>query len=668
MVLPFPFDAVESFFRQLFNDIARAIAKIAGDVFQGLNSALAPLRTFIEQKITSIQSIVWNQLIQIKDQILGGLAGVPAAVSSLLGGIANAVRPFFDSIRNFFQTLYADLRNILLTSVIPFLANLGRDFNRGVNSVLGTISAVVTPAIKQVQDATTSLFNNLANLPATIWNQLTQWGTSIQTQLATFAQSLLVQGNNSFAAIAGLYEPIGNLTTGFNNLVRDTTAGFLQVGQTLGNVFSPLVDFIGNAWASLRSEFIDPLLNEIQSFPDAIRKLTAPTGSIDPLAARGIWAAAGGISFFIHVKLALAAAAVEAASVGQIDQIGRLWNDILNNLGISAYAKDLATADFDIGVRPALNRQILSLYTPLIPGSGDLVNMVVKEAFVPELRTPAPEIFSKFMAEAGFDEFWSTTFWTAHWKPLDLQIITEMFHRKIITEDDFIRRLIILDFRPDDTEIVKQWLFRLPNRVEARIMARFGLLTDEQLNEIIRSEGVREDFVEPLRVMMQEFNLTSVFSKTETAAISGFEDGILTESDTIKLLQQIKRPPGVIEQEIPLMRLKRQLDFKRRQIAIVTSAAKKDIITPEMAEQEYQKLGLDPDVIGLLVGIATYEKNIATPEGVKAAVPKLTATQIVKAAQQGVIDPDAALAALQAKGYTADEARVLFEIAPTPKA
>lgn len=662
MVLPFPFDAVETFFRQLFSDIARAVAKIAGDVFQGLNSALAPLRTFIEQKISSIQSIVWNQLMSLKDQILGALAGVPGAVAGLLGGIRNAIEPLINSLRTFFQNLYADLRNILTNTILPFLANIGRDFNRGVNSVIGTISAIVTPAIQQVQNLATQSLNSLLNLPGQIWNQLTEWGTSIKSDFANFGKFLEVQGTNAFAAIAGLYTPIGNLTTGFNNLIRDVTAGFLQVQQFTANIFQPGFEFVSRLMSGLKSQFLDPITGFIEGFPSMVQNVLRPTGSITPEDARTMLFALGGPSIGAYVAVNAFGIISEGATLGQVDQISRGIIDTLGHIGVSTFAKDLFTFDYEVGVKPALTREVLRRYVPMIPGAGDLVNMVVKEAFVPELRTPAPKIFAQFMAEQGFDVFWSDTFWTAHWKPLDLQIITEMFHRKIITEEDFIRRLIILDFRPDDTEIVKQWLFRLPNRVEARIMARFGLLSDEQLNEIIRSEGVREDFVEPLRVMMQEFNLTSVFSKTETAAISGFEDGVLTESDTVKLLQQIKRPPGVIAQEIPLMRLRRQLDFKRRQIAAVTSAAKKDIITSDVAQTEYIKLGLDPDVIGLLVGIATYEKNIATPESVKKAAPKLTVQQIIKGVRVGAILPDAALATLQAKGYTAEEVRVLFEV------
>lgn len=610
-----------------------------------------------------MQSIIWQQLVQTKNDILGALAGVPSAVADLLGGISRAVSPFFDALRQFFQNLYADLRNILTNTIVPFLVNLGRDFNRGVNSVLGTISAVVTPLIQQVQNTATQTINSLLNLPGQIWNQLQSWSGVIQSQLTAFGNSILSQGNNTYAAVAGLYDPIGSLTNGFNNLVRDTTAGFLQVQQFTADLFGPLGNFLLNTFEGLKKQFGDPIQGFIEGLPDMVQAILKPTGSITPEDARIMMFALGAPSLAAQVLVTVYGNILEAATVGQVDQVGRLLTQVLGDIGVSKFSNTMLTFDYDVGVKPALTREVLRRYVPMIPGAGDLVNMVVKEAFVPELRTPAPELFSKFMAEQGFDEFWSTTFWTAHWKPLDIQIITEMFHRKIITEEDFIRRLIILDFRPDDTEIVKEWLFRLPNRVEARIMARFGLLTDEQLNEIIRSEGVREDFVEPLRVMMQEFNLTSVFSKTETAAISGFEDGILTESDTVKLLQQIKRPPGVIAQEIPLMRLKRQLDFKRRQIAIVTSAAKKGIITSDVAETEYEKLGLDPDVISLLVGIASYERNIATSDTVKTAAPKLTATQIIKATIAGDISVEDALSALAAKGYSPDEIRVLFSLA-----
>ena len=657
------FNILERQIRDVVSAITSVINGILSDILAGLSGIVNNIRTFITEKFLSFQSILFGQLQNLKNELLGIFAGLPSQVASLLGGIQNALAPLISSITNTIQNLFASISNTLNNVILPFLQNLGRNISNGISAVAGTINQIITPVVQQIQSAVTGTNQFLNNLPSVIFDQLQEWSTFIQSEVRNVGNNLKQDLTNLTAIGATNNQSLQNLTVGFNNLTRDVVAGFLKVGQDAQESFLFQLSTIQNTLGGLKAQFLDPLLGQIQSFPQTIQAIIKPTGSITPEDARTMLFAAGGASLGAYVSANIAGVVMEFATAGQVDEIIRGVIDTLDDTGVDVFATDLVTFDWETGVKPALTREVLRRYTPMIPGAGDLVNMVVKEAFVPELRTPAPEIFATNLKEQGFDRFWSDTFWTAHWNPIDLDRITEMFHRGIIDENDFIRRMVILDFRPDDTEIMKELLFKLPNRIEARLMARFGLLPDELLNEIIRAQGIREDFVEPLRVMMQEFSLTSIFSRTETEAIRGFEKGLLNEAQVVILLEQIKRPSGIITADLALMRLRREMDFREAEMKAITKNLRRGNITSPEAEQLYLNIGVDAETIALQIGLAEFEQSVGTSEKVKSAAPKLTSSQIAKGVKEGLIPLGDGLSAMEAKGYDPTEAEILFRLA-----
>ena len=621
----------------------------------------------ITSTFNNLKNAIFSQLVFIKNEIVGAFAGLPGQIATLLGGIQSALNPFITSITSTFTNLFNNIYNVLTNTVVPFLQNGFNSVRSAIISIPGAVAGVINSIVSGIQTNLTNFFNFLSQLPGQIINTLGSWSAAIMNSisgLSTFFKS----GLDSLMSIgSSMIKGAQDLASGFNSFTIGVNEQFTQLGNLGAGIVNSFGAAITKGFQDINAQFIQPLIKQISDLPGSVRQIIHPTGSITPEDARAQLNQMGAISLSAYVASNVAGVLAEFISFGQIDQIATAAIQTLDDVGMDVYATDLMTFDYETGVKPALTREVLRRYVPNIPGPGDLVNMVVKEAFVESLRTPAPQLFAQYMTEQGFSEFWSTTFWTAHWQPIDLDRIAEMFHRGIIDEADFIRRMIILDFRPDDTEIMKKLLFRLPNRIEARIMSRFGLLSDEQLTEIIKAEGVREDFVEPLRVMMQEFNLTTLFSRTETTAISAFENGLITQADAEKLFQQIKRPPKVIEADLELAKLKRTIEFKDQQVKAVIAALKKGIIDNSTAEKELQRLGLDPDVIGMAIAAATYALQFGVSDKTKKVAPKLTAAQLVKALDQGVLSSEEVLSTLQAKGYTTDEANILLTISAPSK-
>lgn len=560
------------------------------------------------------------------------------------------------------QNLFKDISQTLNGVIIPTLQNFFSQVQRGFNNVAANISAFLDPILQAMRQEIAGAVSILNSLPATVWNQL----QAVNQDLKQHQNNLAQGAQNVQAQIFGLQsqtaQAFANFGTEFSLFAEEANNVFNQIGNIGSTIFQSLQSGVTNIMEGIKTQFVDPLLNQIRSFPDMIQNLIRPTGSITPEDARTMMFATGIPAVGGYMSINVVQLFTEMLTFGQVDELGEVMIDTLDDLGIGEFAKTMIFFDYETGVMPALRREVLRRYEPNIPGPGDLVNMVVKEAFVEELRTPAPETFAKFMKEHGFSKFWSDTWWTAHWNPIGFDRIIEMFHRGIIDEADFIRRLILLDFRPDDTEIMKELIFKLPNRLEARIMSRFGLLTDDQLDRILEAEGILPEFKPALKTMFQEFNLTNIFTRTESAATSAYEKGLIDESKFSELMKQIKRPPGVIEADLALGRFKRDLEFREIQVKAVEKALKRGQITPELAEDRLLQTGMDQEFIKFLMAQIAWELDVGVTANVKSKLPNLTATQITKAVKKEEISMEEGLGALEARGYSTEEADIFFKI------
>lgn len=666
MVLPFPFDAVESFFNNIFNDITRTILELPSKIFNFISSGITTLSNLISSSVTNIIDRMVGLLGFFKDQIVGALVGLPSAILGLVGGVKSVIEPFFIDIFNRLSGFFDFVAKSLQANITSFILSAQNTIINAVTSLPSSINAFISNISNTLFTVSDRIFSEVVKLPSTLFPLFTNLKDLFLSGINDVRNS--IQANLSFIANIGatLQNQIGTLGFNIQQLFTPITSLLGQLPQIGQQLSQGILQQLGASITALKALVFDPLFNIMQDVFSQARVAFRPTGSITPEAASTQVQQQGPLILAAQLGVLSFGALGEFFSWGQVDQVARAANDAIRQTGIDVIMKDWIVGEYEIGVRPALVRAILKKFTPLIPNPSDLVQMVVREAFVPEFRTPAPALFKQFMLEVGFDEFWSDTFWTAHWRPIEFETAANMFHRGIIDRDDLIRRLVILDFRPDDANLLQQLIFRLPNRIEARLMSRFGLLTDDQINEILRAEGVREDFIDPLRTMMQEFSLTSIFSRTETTGIAAFEDGLLGESELRGLLTKIKRPEGIIDQDLALARLKRDLEYRRFAISTVINTMKKGQIDKEQGRIELINLGLDTDRIALILARIQFELDLRTSKAVKVNAPDLTVSQLQQALKRGKITLDDTINALSAKGYDANEVRVLIETAQPP--
>lgn len=128
-----------------------------------------------------------------------------------------------------------------------------------------------------------------------------------------------------------------------------------------------------------------------------------------------------------------------------------------------------------------------------IPPAGDLITMVVREAFDPKYITPAPDVFAEYMAKRGFSKDWSDRYWTSHWVPMPLSQAYANLHRGFWTKEQFLELLKIADIHPTWREGIYNVAFNPPSIREMGYGYDVGVYTIDDIKKYRRWGGLSEE-------------------------------------------------------------------------------------------------------------------------------------------------------------------------------
>jgi hypothetical protein len=128
---------------------------------------------------------------------------------------------------------------------------------------------------------------------------------------------------------------------------------------------------------------------------------------------------------------------------------------------------------------------------PSIPGVGDLVRFAVREAYS-DAKT-FEEHYAKmtgWIGQIGYGKYWADAFWTAHWIIPSPGQADELLHRGEITEVDHTALYVLNDIRPQDIPNLRKLTWRLPGRIDARWLFRWGKLDVTGLRDLLVKGGL----------------------------------------------------------------------------------------------------------------------------------------------------------------------------------
>ena len=134
---------------------------------------------------------------------------------------------------------------------------------------------------------------------------------------------------------------------------------------------------------------------------------------------------------------------------------GEIIETAIKFSGVAFLQAAFFTTYFDIACSKPVRQELNALFTPEIPGAGDLITFVVREVLT-------PEEFADVMKLHGFSKAWSDAYWASHWVLPDLDKCMDMVNRALIPEEEYKQLLVLHDIMPEYVDQVAQLRFVIP--------------------------------------------------------------------------------------------------------------------------------------------------------------------------------------------------------------
>lgn len=144
--------------------------------------------------------------------------------------------------------------------------------------------------------------------------------------------------------------------------------------------------------------------------------------------------------------------------------------------------------------------EALKFFTLYYPTPSELVHWQAREVFEPSmiakygLDAEVEEIDPKLFEKAGVSLEQMINHWRAHWVHPDWSQVADMYHRGLITFEDIDRWYRVVEIPPYWRDKLTGITWDLPNRIETRMMARYGLVDKAWLVKHLERIGLHEDY------------------------------------------------------------------------------------------------------------------------------------------------------------------------------
>ncbi len=375
--------------------------------------------------------------------------------------------------------------------------------------------------------------------------------------------------------------------------------------QALGAIWDNLVSGATLVWDWLCDNVLGPIASLLQGFldwivqgaQDAAKTAWDFIGQAAPRSPEGGITAAlavGGGVAALCIGTQIGATMIDAGHPFKALGAVLIAQSAMDVIGISAIPRQLLGTYLDVAITRPLVYELNAEFTREIPGPGDLVRFVVREAI-------PPKDFERQMAFHGYSGKWSDAYWEAHWELVPRGELTELLHRDIIDVDEYTKQLILHDFRPDQVPWLIENTYRLPSRFEAERLMEIADVPDETLEMWLQSDGISAEMLSTYMELVKSRRIIRILTRVETLVRAGLREGYMSEDVFRDVMAQWKFPPRIIEAELQLATLDFDIDTKKDLRAMWIDAFRKGEVDASELTSELMLLGMVPDRVGIVV-------------------------------------------------------------------
>ena len=181
----------------------------------------------------------------------------------------------------------------------------------------------------------------------------------------------------------------------------------------------------------------------------------------------------------------------------------------------------------------------------LLPSPQDLLHMVAKEAFEPDmvalmgLEDEFPEDQVTFLKQQGVSKFWSMKYWSAHWEIPSIGQGFEMLHRDAIKDSELKMLFKAAEIPPYWRDKLKAIAYSPFTRVDVRRMHKMNIINDEQLVRSYMDLGYDADKALDMAKFTIQYNMGADRDLSKSDILGAYQDGLMNRNDAKLLLEDL---------------------------------------------------------------------------------------------------------------------------------
>ena len=324
----------------------------------------------------------------------------------------------------------------------------------------------------------------------------------------------------------------------------------------------------------------------------------------------------------------------------------------------SGYSEEAANAIFELAKR--------------IPPASDLITMVVREAFNPEVyervAPETPEEFITWMKKQGFSEEWSRRYWVAHYRRMGVEQAWRAFYRGRFTKEQLETFLKYADIHPDDRAVLtdEKVMYDLPTIRELGYGYDVGVYTKEDIEWYRRASGLSPEDAKKAAEAMVAYRSEAEREALRREYMYAYARGAITIEEFEEKLKELKTSVDKIPLWLERAKLYRERMTKQpaqnEPLSITRSTAQwlyeHDVWTEEQFRKALKELGYTDEAIEAYLEQSKHRK------AERALEPKrLSEAKLEDLAFYGIITEDEWKAGLMALGYSEEDANKLIRLA-----
>ena len=558
-------------------------------------------------------------------------------ITGAISGLWTTVSSAFDTVK----TWITDGLSAAWTSISAAFDTVKTWITDGLSVVWSDISAAFSSIQAQVRGAMTFLTDSVSTFFSDLWGKVQSAANSIVNSISTFFSDLWAKISTGLADAAkslvdGLSAAVGTIAgyvqdalKGVAEAVGGALRGALEwLWSGLSFIAGKIMDAIGTVRAAVEPAFTTIMSGVTGTVTEAFKPSTLPDEvkkASDELAKnlqdtmqRLMPKGAHSLPPFESVQqsaLLTTAVFTGASILGNVAGIAIDLVHPIKPIGVQvAIASIIRSVSENVVTAPIIQIPLeAGVYRPLryyynkmnpyaIPGAGDMINMVVREAI-------PVDVFKLNMLYQGFDEYWTTAYWEAHWVLPGFGDLRAAWWRGVIGDDQFNAYIVLHDYKPEprkegwvsDQDMIAALSYELPGRIDARWMFEQGVIDTDTHLQLTRARGMHPDWAEKVVEAEERAAIRAEVEASirENAAI--YAAGRWTEAEFRDMVAALDLGPKLTEFWVARANAMRARKLWLDRLDSLDYAYRYDIMTQDAYIGELEALEVTSDVVAMKV-------------------------------------------------------------------